>query len=305
VAGKGGTGKSTITGALALLGAQSGRRVLCVEVDAKGDVARALGASSSSFQPKVVQPNVSVLGLDPEESLQEYLRLYFKVPRLTRLTPLARVFEFIATGLPGTSDMLVVGKIAYEAKRVDGGRPVWDLIIVDSAATGHVLPQLRAARAMLELARGGIVRSQVEWIDAILSDPERSLLTICALPEEMPVSEALELHDRARAETPIALGACFLNRVLTTAVTPRQIRLLEELSAEEHLAAACDRLGGDPRPVLEGARIAQRLHDTGALHARRLRAGMSVPVIEIPLQTLARPGLATTRAVAATLRAGS
>ena len=279
--------------------------MLCVEVDAKGDLARALGASASSFQPKVVQPNVSVLGLHAEESLQEYLRIYFKVPRFTRLTPLAKVFEFIATGLPGTSDMLVIGKIAYEAKRTDGGRPVWDLIIVDSAATGHVLPQLGAARAMMDLARGGIVRSQVEWIDAILSDPRRSLLTICALPEEMPVSEALDLHDRVKAETTIGLGACFLNRVFPVGVTARQLHALEELCAEPHLDAARERLGGDPRPVLEGDRLAQRLHDTGAAHARRLRGGMSVPVVEIPLQTTARPGLSTTRAVAAALRAAS
>jgi len=32
---------------------------------------------------------------------------------------------------------------------------------------------------------------------------------------------------------------------------------------------------------------------------------MSVPVVEIPLQTTARPGLSTTRAVAAALRAAS
>jgi anion-transporting ArsA/GET3 family ATPase len=279
--------------------------VLCIEVDAKGDLARSLGASSSTFQPKVVQPNVSVLGLHAEESLQEYLRLYFKVPRLTRLTPLARVFEFIATGLPGTSDMLVIGKIAYEAKRTDGGRPVWDLIIVDSAATGHVLPQLGAARAMMDLARGGIVRSQVEWIDAILSDPRRSLLTVCALPEEMPVFEALDLHDRVKAETTISLGACFLNRVFPVSVTSRQVHALEEVCAEPHLAAARERLGGDPLVVLEGDRLALRLHNTGAAHARRLRSGMSVPVIEIPLQTAARPGLSTTRAVAAALKAGA
>jgi hypothetical protein len=279
--------------------------VLCVEVDGKGDLARCLGATSAGFQPRVVQPNVSVLALDPEESLQEYLRLYFKVPRFTRLTPLSKVFEFIATGLPGTSDMLVIGKIAYEAKRTEGGRPAWDLIIVDSAATGHVLPQLGAARAMMDLARGGIVRSQVEWIDAILSDPRRSLLTICALPEEMPVSEAIELHDRAKAETTISLGACFLNRVFTEAVSGRQLQLLERLTAEDHLAAAEARLGGDPRPVLAGDRIARRLHDLGAVHGRRLRTAVSVPVLEIPLQTAARPGLSTTRAVAAALRAST
>ncbi|MDB5068349.1 MAG: hypothetical protein JWM18_4783, partial [Chloroflexi bacterium] len=42
--------------------------MLCIEVDGKGDLARCLGAATAGFQPKVVQPNVSVLALDPEES---------------------------------------------------------------------------------------------------------------------------------------------------------------------------------------------------------------------------------------------
>jgi len=251
----------------------------------------------------VVQPNVSVLALQPEESLQEYLHIYFKVPRFARLTPLARVFDFIATGVPGAREMLVIGKIAFEEKRRDrDGAPAWDLIIVDAAATGHVLPQLRAARAMLELVKGGIIRSQVEWIDAILSDPRRTLLTICALPEEMPVVEALELHDRARKETRISVGACFLNRVIPVALTPRQRHVLDLLGEPGHAAAAGRRIGGDVAAVVDGARLAQRLHDNGKLHAKRLRAGMSAPVLEVPLQVETRPGLATTRAVAAALR---
>jgi hypothetical protein len=154
---------------------------------------------------------------------------------------------------------------------------------------------------MLELVKGGIIRSQVEWIDAILSDPRRTLLTICALPEEMPVVEALELHDRARRETRISVGACFLNRIIPVALTPKQRRVLEQLDDARHAEALGRRLGGDVATVASGARLAQRLHDNGMQHARRLRAGMSAPVIEVPLQAEARPGLATTRAVAAAL----
>lgn len=280
--------------------------MLCIDIDAKGDLAGTLGSPPVGFQPKVAQPGVSVLALQPEESLQEYLQIYFKMPRFARLTPLARVFDFIATGVPGAKEMLVIGKIAFEEKRRErDGSPVWDLIIVDAAATGHVLPQLRAARAMLELVKGGIIRSQVEWIDAILSDPRRTLLTICALPEEMPVVEALELHDRARKETRISVGACFLNRVITVALTPRQRRVMERMGSSAHADALSRRLGGDVCAVVEGARLAQRLHDNGVLHARTLRAGMSAPVLEVPLQVETRPGLATTRAVAAALRQAS
>lgn len=303
VAGKGGTGKSTIAGALALIAARAGKRVLCIDIDAKGDLAGSLGSPPVGFQPKSVQPNVSVLALIPEESLQEYLHIYFRVPRFARMTPLARVFDFVATGVPGAREMLVIGKIAFEEKRNDrDGRPAWDLIIVDAAATGHFIPQIRAARAMLELVKGGMIRSQIEWIDAILSDPRRTLLTVCALPEEMPVVEALELSEQARRQSRISVGACFLNRTMPVVLTPRQRKVLERMGEASHLESLNARLGGDVGPVVQGARLSQRLYDNGAMHAKRLREGIGAPVLEVPLQVDARPGLATTRAVAAALQ---
>jgi anion-transporting ArsA/GET3 family ATPase len=276
--------------------------VLCIDIDAKGDLAGALGSPPVGFAPRPVQPNVHVLALIPEESLQEYLQIYFKVPRFARMTPLSRVFDFVATGVPGAREMLVIGKIAFEEKRRErDGTPAWDLIIVDAAATGHFIPQIRAARAMLDLVKGGMIRSQVEWIDATLSDARRTLLTVCALPEEMPVVEALELSERARKETRMKVGACFLNRTVPVLLTPKQRRLLERISADAHAGALSERLGGDVGAVAQGARLAQRLHDNGVEHARRLRAGIGAPVLEVPLQVEARPGLATTRAVASAL----
>src|SRR5947209_2038054 len=199
VAGKGGTGKSTIAAALALLAARAGKRVLAVDVDAKGDLAAALGSGPVGFTPQVVQRGIAALALHAEESFQEYLRLYFKVPRVARLTPLSRIFDFIATGVPGPRDMLVVGKIAYEERRREAnGQPPWDIIVVDAAASGHVVSHLAAARAMLSLVRSGAIRSQVEWIDELVRDDARSTVVLCALPEEMPVVEAIELHARLR-----------------------------------------------------------------------------------------------------------
>jgi hypothetical protein len=77
------------------------------------------------------------------------------------------------------------------------------------------------------------------------------------------------------------------------------------MGSAEHADALSRRLGGDVCAVVEGARLAQRLHDNGVQHGRRLRAGMSAPVLEVPLQVDTRPGLATTRAVAAALRQAS
>jgi anion-transporting ArsA/GET3 family ATPase len=303
VAGKGGTGRSTITASLALLAVKAGKRVLAIDVDAKGDLAAALGSPPSGFAPRVVQHNLSVLELRTDESLQEYLNIYFKVPRVTRLTPLARVFDFIATGVPGPRDMLVVGKIAYEERRKEANStPVWDLILVDAAAGGRVESHLAAARAMLTLVRGGVIRAQVQWIDELIRDPRRTTVVLCALPEEMPVTEAIELHERLRKGSGVAVDVCILNRAVTEPVTAAHRRLITGLTDPEHVAAVSERLGGSPRLLEAGIDLEARLYETSTRYMRLLRGRLPMPVVELP-DIVERPGLTTTRAVSDALGA--
>jgi anion-transporting ArsA/GET3 family ATPase len=299
VVGKGGTGRSTMTAALALLAARAGKRVLAIDVDAKGDLAAALGSPPAGFAPRVVQHNLSVLELRTDESFQEYLNIYFKVPRVTRLTPLARVFDFIATGVPGPRDMLVVGKIAYEERRKEAGSgsPVWDLILVDCAAGGQAESHLAAPKAMLTLVRGGLIRAQVEWIDALIRDPRRTTTVLCALPEEMPVVEAIELHERLRRGSGVAVDLCLLNRAADEPVTASHRRLMSVMTESEHADAVSERLGGSPRPLEAGVDLQAHLYDTTARYLRQLRTKLSMPVVPVPF-IVDRTGLTTTRAVA-------
>ncbi len=285
------------------MAARRGIRVLAVEVDAKGDLSEALGHPPVGFRPVVVQRNLSVLALHPEDSFQEYLAIFFKVPRFTRLTPLAGVFDFVATGVPGPRDMLMIGKIAHEERRNEpDGRPVWDLIVVDATSSGEVLPQLTAARSMRRLVRGGMLRSQVDFVDAMVTDHRKTALCITALPEEMPVVEAIQLHDQVVSGTDIGLGPCFLNRSVGSVASPRQRQLLDRLAEPDGEAAAAEVLGEGVAGLREGVRLFDALSRLGQPFARRLSAQLSVPVVTVPL-TSARPGLATTRVVAAALEA--
>ncbi len=298
VAGKGGTGKTTIAAAIALLGAGARKQVLAVEVEPRGDLATALGSKGTSFKPELAQPNLSFLALHPEESFQEYLHTFFKVPRLARATPLAKVFDFIATAVPGPRDMLVVGKVAFEERRRDeDGSPTWDLIIVDCSSTGHVLSQLNAAKSLAELVRGGMIRSQVEWIDGIISDGRRTGLVLTAVPEEMPVVETLELYADIVKQRGVNVAGCVLNRMMRMPLSPPSRRLLADLAtadAEVRSRVPCiGSIGAD----LE---LAERLHKSAEIQARRLRDGIDVPVVEVPLMAT-RHGLATSRAVATVL----
>src|ERR1022692_793974 len=281
VAGKGGTGRSTMTAALALLGARAGKRVLAIDVDAKGDLAAALGSPPAGFAPHVAQHNLAVLELRTDESFQEYLNIYFKVPRLTRLTPLARVFDFIATGVPGPRDMLVVGKIAYEERRKESHSraPVWDLILVDCAAGGQAESHLAAPKAMLTLVRGGLIRAQVEWIDALIRDSRRTTTVLCALPEEMPVVEAIELNERLRKGSGVAVDMCVLNRAVDEPVTTAHRRLMAAMTDPEHADAVAQHLGGSAAPLEAGIDLQAHLNETTARYMRQLRSKLPMPVV--------------------------
>jgi anion-transporting ArsA/GET3 family ATPase len=196
--GKGGVGKSTVTAATALLAAEQGKRVLLVEVDAKNNLTALFEHEPVGFEPRQVHPGVFVMQMDTEASLREYLKVQVRVPVIGRLGPLARVFDFVATAAPGVKEILTVGKVCWELRESLQGRADWDLIVVDAAATGPVISQLDAPRAIQTVAVGPI-RNQTDWM-VDLADP-----VVCAQrrhsPEEMPVNETIELAAAARSST--------------------------------------------------------------------------------------------------------
>lgn len=198
--GKGGVGKSTVTAATAFLAAERGQRVLLVEVDAKGNLTALFEHPPVGFEPEQVFPGVFAMQMSTEASLREYLRVQARVPVLGRIGPLARAFDFVANAAPGVKEILTVGKVCWELREALHGRAGWDLIVVDAAATGHVIGQLDAPRAIHELVHVGPVRQQTEWMVELLSDPALTTLNVVTSPEEMPVNETVELVTRARRE---------------------------------------------------------------------------------------------------------
>ena len=162
--GKGGVGKSTMAAATALLAARSGRRVLLIEVDAKGDIPAQFEQKAVGFTPREVYPGVLAMAMDTEASLHEYLRVNLRVPVIGKLGPLARVLDFVADAAPGVKEILTIGKIMWEVRESIEGRADHDIVVVDAAATGHIVAQLGAADAIQELVDVGPLRDQTRWL---------------------------------------------------------------------------------------------------------------------------------------------
>jgi anion-transporting ArsA/GET3 family ATPase len=300
VTGKGGVGKSTIAAAMALLAAERGKRTLVCEFDAKGNLADFFETGPTKFAPREILPNLFAMSMDTEESLKEYLTLQLKLPRMARIGPLARIFEFVATAAPGVKEILTVGKVTWEVIQQH-----YDLVVVDASPTGHIVGQLEAPQAINELVHMGLVRQQTDWLIEVLSDPARTGLIIVATPEEMPVNETIELAGRIEAETNVNLAAIVVNRVLPELFGRGEEEVFERLREPEPEDALVAAAGRPVRPIMDAAELAVTLRRTRAGHLERLRAGVpsEIPLLYVPYLFARSHGLRSTRQIAEALSA--
>lgn len=298
VTGKGGVGKTSVASALGHLAAAQGRRTLVCEVDSKGDLADFFGVGPLSFEPTEVRPGLFAMAMDTEASLKEYLRLQLKLPMLAKVGPLARTFDFIANAAPGVKEILTVGKLTWEVRERH-----YDLVVVDASATGHVVGQLASPVAINDLVKVGLVRNQTDWMIDILTDPDQTAVVVVTSPEEMPVSETLELVGRLGEETDIEVASVVVNRVLPELFARSDEEIFDRVREPDAMAALAERVGGGVEQVMEGAELAVSLRRSRVRHLTRLREGLpsGIPVLNLPFLFTRSHGVRATAKIAESL----
>ena len=279
VSGKGGTGKTSVAAALAELAVRQGKRTLVCEMDAKGALAAAFDVRELNFQPSEVRPGLWAMVMNTEDSLKEYLRLFVRIPLVGRIGPLAHTLDFVADAAPGVKEILGIGKLCHEVRERH-----YDLVIVDAEASGHIVAQIDAPRAIRELVQVGMVRDQTEWMLAILGDAARTGLVVVTTPEEMPVTETIELVDKVQSTTDVNVAAIVANRVLPQWFSGPDSEVFKALmapTAQDKLAAT---IGPPVATVFQAAELAQARREGAVGYLDRLRDSVSaeVPLLLVP-----------------------
>ena len=118
----------------------------------------------------------------------------------------------------------------------------------------------------------------------ILTDSATTGVVVVTVPEEMPVSETLELIGRLQGETNIDVASVVVNRVLPELFGRGEEEIFERLRKPDGVAALQERVGDGIQEVLDGAELAVNLRRSRVPYLERLRDGLpaGLPVLYLP-----------------------
>ena len=233
--GKGGVGKTTTSTSTAVGLADAGLKVLLVSSDPAHSTSDSLGVQLNSSPMEVEGvPGLWGLELDPEARISDH------IPKLTEsLGPLmgGESLDMNASEmvLPGLDEAMAFDELLKHLENPD-----WDVIVFDTAPTGHTLRFLAlpeiiekwadkiikmhrvtgGIRAMMFGAKDGEkmkneldkFRRRVLHVRRILCNPDVTRFTLVTIPEKMGVNETVRAHE-ALAEFNLPVSGCVINRM--------------------------------------------------------------------------------------------
>lgn len=257
VTGKGGVGRSAVTAALALRAVHLGKRVLTVAMTDDLGLALHLGRERLDYHSREIRPGLHALAVHRPAALDEYLKVQLGVPKVTRMGPLARAFDALASTAPGIREVITMGKVLWEVRK-----ETWDLVIADGPPLGQIGSHLRAPLTVSELVPVGRVREQAGWMMEVLGDPSAAGMLLVTLAEELPVTETREALTWLEGHHIMAPPLVVANRILSALpVSGREIK------------------GAGPGPLREAARLHQALHKEQRRWMKDLPSDVSLPYL--------------------------
>lgn len=214
--GKGGTGKTTVAGALALALATNGRRTLLCEVEGRQGLAQLFDVAPLPYEERriTVAPGggeVVALPVEPKAALLEYLGLFYHLGRAGKVLEKMAAIDFATTVAPGLRDVLLTGKVYEAVRRQEADGPVYDAVVLDAPPTGRITRFLNVNEEVVGLAKVGPIRRQANSIMTVLRSAQTTVHLVTVL-EEMPVQETQDAATGLR-NVGLPVGGIVVNMV--------------------------------------------------------------------------------------------
>ena len=283
VLGKGGVGRTLVASAMAKRAADAGHRTILLEVDAPDSAARQLHVKPAIDEPREVLNNLWLCRMTPAGAMKEYALMTLRFQALYRLVFENRLVKYFLKSIPSLGEFTMLGKAWHHAtETMPNGDPRFHRIIIDAPATGHAITFLSLARLVADIAPPGLMADASTKMAELLEDHAATCFHLVTLPEEMPVNEALELHEAARGRLRLAPGIGVINRLWQPSFTADEAGWLAGMTAESSGRALAPLLAvASRRRTRERMQLAQ---------LRRFVDGTELPWIGIPEQSTGHAG---------------
>jgi arsenite/tail-anchored protein-transporting ATPase len=274
--GKGGVGKTTCAAAYALAASRGGRRVLLVSADPAHSTSDVF-ETPLGVVAREIAPRLFAMELDADAELRRYLdeaklrMANLFAPHVIREA--ARQIELTAT-MPGVADVALFDRMSELVAGDAGG---FDLVVFDTAPTGHSLRLLRlpelmgtwvtalAARRRDAAAAAGdadgrgsapdpvatLLEARSARLRAVreaLTAADRVAFVLVLIPERLPIEESARAVHQLQ-DAGISLGGLIVNRVLPDEADGAYVRA-RRAQERVHLAEVDRRLPAVPRAVV-------------------------------------------------------
>ena len=272
-------GKSTLVAALGVAAAGRGLRPLIVELGHRASMGSIFPEATIDHQPRPIacEGRLSAMNIEHDEALFDFIMGQVKVRPLARAIAGNASLRGLFRAAPAVREVITLAKIEALARARDGkGNQCWRPILVDLDATGHALMLLELPRLMGSLVGSGPLRRLTQSLSELVTDRQRTLLSLVTLAREVPVQETIELAAGIEGRHGLAVGSLLINRVPRASLSPSLQPWLE-------VARTRAERGG---PLAAELRLVARVcHERQVALAQiaRLRAELpGIPAIELP-----------------------
>lgn len=246
--------------ALALLASRHSLRVLLCEVEGKKGLSTLFDSMALNDTPLKLAEGLDGMNISADEALKEYFSVQLHMKRIAKPLLDSNLVYYVTHAAPGLRDILMLGKVWYEANR----RKRYDLIVLDTPAAGHAVSMLRSPEGFLQAVPMGPVAKHARQVAEWLKDPDQVAVHLVSMAEEMPANETIETVSMLEDRLGIDVSGIFVN-MLYPPLEANGKALPGELGAEELLSrsesAGCSLSQNDSETLAAAAEFSRSRYE--------------------------------------------